>query len=255
VTKIRCSVCDIDFLVTQSNHKVCSEACRLIHTKLQRKQYYSLNSKKIITRVSSNKKIRHIPNACQICAKIFLGRKSTTCCSNECRLIKNNNNGKNNYKKNKHNAICTLCQNTFLSNSNNQKECKKCTFLKLDLSSLSVRKEKRRVYIRSKYNNDLNFRLSDILRSRLNKAIKGIRRGSAVKDLGCSIEELKVYLESKFLPEMTWNNYGKYGWHIDHIKPLSGFNLSNIEQLKEACHYTNLQPLWAKDNLSKGSKY
>ncbi len=53
---------------------------------------------------------------------------------------------------------------------------------------------------------------------------------------------------------MTWDNYGLYGWHIDHIKPLASFDLTDREQFLEACHYTNLQPLWAEENLSKGNK-
>jgi hypothetical protein len=72
-----------------------------------------------------------------------------------------------------------------------------------------------------------------------------------VTDLGCSIDELKTYLESKFELDMSWDNYGRKGWHIDHIVPLCKFDLSNKVELERACHYTNLQPLWANDNLAK----
>ena len=54
---------------------------------------------------------------------------------------------------------------------------------------------------------------------------------------------------------MSWDNYGRTGWHIDHIIPLSKFDLTDREQFLKACHYTNLQPLWAKDNLIKGNKF
>ena len=102
---------------------------------------------------------------------------------------------------------------------------------------------------------NINYKLSKGLRTRLWSAIKDNQKtGSAVKDLGCSIDELKSYLEFKFLPDMSWDNYGQYGWHIDHIKPLSSFDLTDRKQLLEACHYTNLQPRWAKDNLSKSDK-
>ena len=90
---------------------------------------------------------------------------------------------------------------------------------------------------------NVNFRLAQNLRSRLYIALKGeIKLGSSVSDLGCSIEFFKQYLESKFLSGMSWENYGLKGWHIDHIKPLSTFHLSDPEQLTQARHYTNLQP-------------
>lgn len=108
---------------------------------------------------------------------------------------------------------------------------------------------------------DPNFKITCNLRIRLNKAINNNQKsGSAVKDLGCSIEELRQYLEKQFYPNsetgemMSWENYGKTGWHIDHVIPLSSFNLEDKEQFLKACNYTNLQPLWAKDNLEKTDK-
>jgi len=96
-------------------------------------------------------------------------------------------------------------------------------------------------------------RIKHNIRVRINKAIKGINKaGSAVNELDCSLVFFKSYIKELFKPNMTWDNYGE--WHIDHIKPLDSFDLSNSEQFKKACHYTNLQPLWAEDNLSKGNK-
>ena len=77
--------------------------------------------------------------------------------------------------------------------------------------------------------------------------------GSAVSDLGCSVNYLKLHLEKQFVLEMTWDNYGK--WHIDHIIPISLFNLQDRNDFLKANHYTNLQPMWAKDNITKGNKY
>lgn len=104
---------------------------------------------------------------------------------------------------------------------------------------------------RERYANDLNFKLADILRSRV---AKGVKRGSAIRQLGCSIEEFKTYLESKFQLGMNWTNWSRDGWHIDHVKPLNSFDLTDPQQFSAAVHYTNLQPLWAKDNFKKGSK-
>lgn len=104
---------------------------------------------------------------------------------------------------------------------------------------------------------DPNFRLGETLRNRLNGAVsKEWKAGSAVEDLGVSIPEFKAYLESKFQPGMTWDNWGRGSdkWHIDHIIPLSKFDLTDRQHFLLACYYLNLQPLWETDNLMKGNR-
>lgn len=94
------------------------------------------------------------------------------------------------------------------------------------------------------------------MRKRLWSALKtNVKADKTFNLVGCSTEHLIQYLESKFLPGMSWDNYGKSGWHVDHIKPLALFDLSDKAQQNLAFHYTNLQPLWWRDNLSKGDKY
>src|SRR5208337_1534913 len=105
-----------------------------------------------------------------------------------------------------------------------------------------------------KLHNDIQCWLQFILRARLRVAVKNnYKSGSAVFDLGCTIEFLKTYISRQFQIGMTWENRGRV-WHIDHIKPLCSFDLTLREQLLEACHYTNLQPLFEKDNLTKSSE-
>jgi hypothetical protein len=123
---------------------------------------------------------------------------------------------------------------------------------------INHKKEKRlydRAYSSRKMATDSVYKLRHNIRARFRMAIKhGAKSGSSIGDLGCNIQELKLYIESKFQPGMTWNNWSLKGWHIDHVKPLSSFDLSDRKQFLQAVHYTNLQPLWAKDNLSKGSR-
>jgi len=108
----------------------------------------------------------------------------------------------------------------------------------------------------AKRSGDVQFKLKNRLRSRISNFLKGSSKGgSHIKDLGCSVSDLKFYLESKFQEGMSWDNWSLHGWHIDHIKPLSKFDLTKPEEFKRACHYTNLQPLWAIDNLKKSDKY
>ncbi len=97
------------------------------------------------------------------------------------------------------------------------------------------------------------------LRGRLGKVLKGKSKSdSTLKLLGCTLEYLKQYLESQFTEGMTWDNYGKIKgvvcWEIDHILPCTSFDLNKDEEQQKCFNYINLQPLWAKDNRSKGSK-
>lgn len=110
-------------------------------------------------------------------------------------------------------------------------------------------------YIRNRCKNDLGYKISRNLRRRINLAIKENNKSNSFKLLlGCSIDFFKKYLESNFKKGMSWNNYGYYGWHVDHIIPCCSFDLSKEENQLKCFHYSNLQPLWAKEKLSKGSK-
>ncbi len=116
-------------------------------------------------------------------------------------------------------------------------------------------KEKINKYHQQRKKTDISYKLACNLRTRLYQALKAnYKAGSAVRDLGCSVAELKLHLESLFQAGMDWNNWSKYGWHIDHVKPLSKFDLTDREELLKACHYSNLQPLWAVDNIKKSNK-
>ena len=103
---------------------------------------------------------------------------------------------------------------------------------------------------------DPEFKMLCKLRSQVSSQIrkyKGKKCNSTVKLLGCSIKNFKKHMELQFKNGMTWENYGK--WHIDHIKPCSLFDLTKPEDQRKCFHYTNLQPLWAKDNIVKGNKF
>lgn len=100
---------------------------------------------------------------------------------------------------------------------------------------------------------DINFKIMCNLRKRIWDALKfNYKSKHTLELLGCSLEHLKSHLESKFKLGMSFSNYGK--WHIDHIKPCAKFDLRKVTEQYKCFHFTNLQPLWAKDNLSKGDK-
>ena len=116
--------------------------------------------------------------------------------------------------------------------------------------------ERRSAYMKIYYQKP-NVKMGRLLRNRLNRALKekqSLKVGNTFNLLGTDIQGIKRHLEKQFQSGMTWDNRGFYTWHIDHIKPLASFDLTKPEEQRKAFHYTNLQPLWMKDNLSKGAR-
>ncbi len=114
----------------------------------------------------------------------------------------------------------------------------------------------RRMFKR-RYKTNPEVRIAVIARSRIRIALhnrKNSKSDRTVKLLGCSFKTFQKHLEKQFLPGMSWKNYGRKGWHIDHKKPCAKFDLSDPAQQRKCFHYTNLQPMWAIDNLRKGKK-
>lgn len=110
---------------------------------------------------------------------------------------------------------------------------------------------------KEKYNNDLNYKITENLRSRFWSILnsQNVNKNNSILDLlGCSIVKLKQYLENQFPPEMSWDNHGEI-WEIDHIKPCANFILENLEEQKICFHYTNLQPLFKTTQIAESYGY
>ena len=115
--------------------------------------------------------------------------------------------------------------------------------------------EKRRIAFRKRLKSDINFHTAWLLRSRVMIAVKAQLGKKAYKTtelLGCSIDDARKHIENQFKPGMSWLNHGE--WEIDHIIPVSSFDLKSPEEQKKAFHYTNLQPLIKQENRLKGAK-
>lgn len=108
---------------------------------------------------------------------------------------------------------------------------------------------------RQRYATDINFKLATRIRNNCNRIIKkGCKKNcKTIKMLDCDIEFVKEWLYSQFTIHMNWENQGSY-WHIDHFFPVACFDLTKPEEQNKCFHWTNLQPLTKKDNLTKNSK-
>jgi hypothetical protein len=122
-----------------------------------------------------------------------------------------------------------------------------------DRAYAKASRAKRTKYMRERRRADPIFRAASYMRARLSEIVRtrGFTKRSALsKLLGCSFEEFRAHIASQFREGMSWDNYGS--WHIDHIIPLS--TAKTLDALENLAHYTNLQPLWAAENLSKKDK-
>lgn len=146
---------------------------------------------------------------------------------------------------------CSECERTYWNNNKERKNKQRRERYLIDKKVICARNY---AYTKFRRTYDLQFRLRCNLSRRINNALHGNIKSERTKELlGCSIEELKRYIENKFIQGMTWKNYGL--WHIDHIQPCISFDLSIPDKQRECFNYSNLQPLWAKDNIIKRNKY
>lgn len=137
----------------------------------------------------------------------------------------------------------------------NNPEKVKAMNIKRRRAKLEIDRVRRAQYRKDRGIADPSYKLMQKLRTSMYMAFKNVAKtGHTIDLLGCPIDEFRSYLEMQFLPGMTWDNYGRYGWHIDHIIPLSYFDFTDPEQQRRAWHYTNLRPLWATDNWRKQNK-
>jgi len=154
----------------------------------------------------------------------------------------------------------------YLKNKEHLKEYKKEYYSK-NLEHLKELKEKyylknkvrvnqmQNEYTKKRRQTDPNFRLKINLRTRIVHALKGKNKSaSTMKLIGCTIEELWTHLESKFEPWMTRENYGGGRWDVDHIKACANFNLTDPEQQRMCCNWSNLQPMEHIANIKKGAR-
>ena len=120
----------------------------------------------------------------------------------------------------------------------------------------STEQEREKERIRSRRRRELlQNRIAGTLRTRVVDCIRGRNRSAKTLELlGCDVDFFMDYIASKFHPGMSWDNWGHKTWHIDHIRPCASFDLTDPEQQRQCFHYSNMQPLWAVDNIRKGAK-
>ncbi len=247
----QCKNCNKNFIPTQQFRKYCSKKCSSKASeiwannnqdkmKLSRK-LYSLKNKEKMDKAS--KRFRSSEE----------GKKYYKSYNKKYRLENKEKISKyriENKDKNKEQQKITKIKNKDKYNETNRR------YVERNRNRINDVKSK---WAKKRRHNDIIYKLTQKLRSDLRRIKKQNRvnknNKGALNLIGISLEEFKIYIEKKFKPGMTWENHGLYGWHIDHIKPVTRFDLTKSGEMEKCFHYTNLQPMWAKENLRKSNKY
>lgn len=167
--------------------------------------------------------------------------------------------------------MCRDCSNTFKKNTRNKQKDQE--YLQKYVESgrrrevSQKRYQERReeilkrcaAYNTKRYREDPVYRMTVLNRTRAKREMEKIKNNtcpplSRSTLHGCTYDELKKHIEGQFEEGMTWENHGIHGWHLDHVIPVSSFDMTNEEDVRMCFHYSNLQPLWAADNLEKSNK-
>lgn len=223
----KCNRCDLKKELSEFNKRSRSKdgldnKCKKCTSKINKERYIK-NREILLSKSKKRKRDNANPNS----KRRIIKRLKEQCLDNQsvctnCLSIKDIKNFvKDQSRENKLSAHCNSCKNE---------------------------------YYRNKKKSDKLFRISSRIRVIISKQIKknNLKKSQKTEDIiGCSFEEFKIYLESKFDENMSWENYGE--WHLDHIIPIS--YAKTEDEIYELNHYTNFQPLWAKDNLSKGNRF
>jgi hypothetical protein len=284
-----CDFCKKQYLTSFTKSKYCSKVCAKNFWKqekinnpqmfIERNKIYQQNRENKY-RIQGKRILKDLIYVCSVCdkkykPKVYNSKVCSKKCKNLSEIWKLHVLMKKEEFRNKKNCIwniqyskrmgyqpvkeieCIICKNKFIRQSIDQTWCSKECRIQYLRNKANERYHKNKEQIMLKRKNNVEYCILNKLRMRINCAVKsqGAHKSKKTMQLvGCTVKELKQYLEQKFKEGMSWYNYGKHGWHIDHIKPCSSFNLKKGNEQHKCFHYTNLQPLWAKENLQKSNK-
>lgn len=218
---------------------------------------------------------------CEICEKTYLGNINKKVCSNKCLLIKKKKFNDQYYINHREELIKKELNKYWKNPEPRKKSALNLYYKKRDIILAQHKEPKRKKYIseymsiyqkensnicyaanrrhiKKRINEWPAYRVIAMIRSNLSKKLNNyteIKGSHYQKYIGCTLQELRTYIEKQFQSGMSWKNRGLKTWHIDHIRPVCSFDLTDVNSVYECYHYTNLQPLWYQQNKEKGKKY